>query len=853
MADTPARATGLLTCAVVLTAGLASAATPAVPLLGDAAVPHAVQPAVLLALFLAFVGAELAVVHVELRRQAYSFSPSGIALVVGVLFCNPHEVVLARVAGAVVVLVWKRPQLLKFAYNLGAYTLEASLVGFGAHLVVGHTAELTIATAGACYAVSALVELVMSMLVLLVISWHQGRVTLHQVIGASVPAAALSAACTTVAVAAALLFSHGALGVLLLTALMAGSVAVFRTYRTLHRRHELLELIHEFVAQGVGAGDAEQLSEQLLVRIRRLMHAGSVELTLPREGTQVHLRVSEDDVLHTFRGPPATTIDWLFTRVVTNHEPIVISRNNRERGMRQWLLDHDIRDVLIVPLGARGTGDILLVKDRLGEAATFTTDDLTLLQTLARHITVALRGAQLVQQLRHEATHDGLTGLPNRTLLTERLQLALHDRIPTPERPTPGLAPTPPVPPTVLLLDLNKFKEVNDALGHHVGDALLQVVATRLRACVPASATVARLGGDEFAVLLPATSPTEEDSPAVARAITQALRTPISLTEAVVSTTASIGIAAASPGLSSADVLRHADTAMYSAKDAGLACAIYTGELDLGRAERLALLADLHLALERDELELRYQPQLDLRTGEISSVEALVRWRHPTQGLMNPDAFIPLAEASGLIEALTHRVLQLALAQSRAWRDAGIDMVVAVNLSAHNVNVPNLAEHVAAELVSAGVPANRLVLELTESAVMGDAERTVPILQRLADTGVTLSLDDFGTGYSSLSYLQRLPVSEVKIDRSFVAGMAAESDGASSVLVRSILSLGVSLGLRVVAEGVEDAAVLARLRGLGCDLAQGYFIGRPQTAGELASTVLSVKRAARTHLTVLPG
>jgi EAL domain-containing protein (putative c-di-GMP-specific phosphodiesterase class I) len=333
-----------------------------------------------------------------------------------------------------------------------------------------------------------------------------------------------------------------------------------------------------------------------------------------------------------------------------------------------------------------------------------------------------------------------------------------------------------------------------------------------------------------------------------------ALISPIALPGAVVSTRASVGIALGTGSLKGADLLRHADTAMYAAKAGERPVVVYTAELDRGRAERLSLLADLAVAIEREELELRYQPQLDLHTGEITSVEALVRWRHPEYGLMNPDEFIPLAESSGLIEELTGQVLRQALLQCRAWRDEGLDLAVAVNFSARNVNNANLVENVAAALAEVGLPADRLIMEITESSVMGDPDRTVPILQRLADIGVALSLDDFGTGYSSLAYLQRLPVREVKIDKSFVMGLTGGAEEhASSVLVRSILTLGGNLNLRVVAEGVEDGEVLELLRRLGCDLVQGYYVARPLAAAELGCLISKSRIQSQERLPVVTG
>ena len=430
-----------------------------------------------------------------------------------------------------------------------------------------------------------------------------------------------------------------------------------------------------------------------------------------------------------------------------------------------------------------------------------------------------------MQRLRHEATHDVLTGLANRALLADRLERALGSSTPT----------------AIMMLDLDRFKEVNDALGHPVGDELLKVVADRLHHLLPAGTTVARLGGDEFAVFVPAVGEYSGTGLlALAERILAVIAEPAALPEATIVTQASLGIAVASPAESAADVLRHADTAMYAAKSTHSRMVMYSAELDRGRAEQLALLADLQIALTRDELELHYQPQLDLKTQRISGVEALIRWRHPRLGMLSPDVFIPLAESGGLIDNLTLLVLRRATAQCQRWRDAGIDITVAVNLSARHVASPLICDGVAGALAASRLPADRLVLEITESSVMGDPDQTVPALNALVGLGVTLSLDDFGTGYSSLAYLQRLPVTEIKIDRSFIRGLTEPDNAhASEVLVRSIIALGSSLGLIVVAEGVEDEPTLQLLTRLGCKLAQGYHIARPQPPDAITGRLLA--------------
>jgi predicted signal transduction protein with EAL and GGDEF domain len=382
-----------------------------------------------------------------------------------------------------------------------------------------------------------------------------------------------------------------------------------------------------------------------------------------------------------------------------------------------------------------------------------------------------------------------------------------------------------------------------------MGDELLGVVAQRLQAAVPADCTVGRLGGDEFAVVVPAAPDAESRAVALAGVVARALAAPVHLSAAAVTTGACVGIAVAGPGHDDADLLRQADTAMYAAKDARLPVLLYSDALDEGRRERLAMLVDMRAGLDDDQFRLHYQPKIDLASGVATSVEALVRWDHPVLGRIAPDGFISVAESTGLIDELTQVVLAKALRQQRRWRDAGLDLSVAVNLSARNVNDATLPQRVADALATAGVPADRLILEITESSVMGDPERTVPTLERLAAIGVTLSLDDFGTGYSSLSYLQRLPVRELKIDRSFLLGLGEESTAhASRVLVRSMVGLGQSLGLTVVAEGVETSDVLEELRGLGCDVAQGYLVSRPVPGGLLVDAVERAGyRTARRH------
>jgi diguanylate cyclase (GGDEF)-like protein/PAS domain S-box-containing protein len=421
--------------------------------------------------------------------------------------------------------------------------------------------------------------------------------------------------------------------------------------------------------------------------------------------------------------------------------------------------------------------------------------------------------------LEYQALHDTLTDLPNRTLVLDRLRQAILAA----ERENQPLA--------LLLMDLDRFKEVNDALGHHHGDLLLRLVGPRVLSVLRESDTIARLGGDEFAILLPATD--MNGATVAAQKILDALNRSFVVEGFFLDIGASIGIALFPEHGEDVDMLmRRADVAMYQAKQSGSGYAVYILEHDRHSPSRLTLMGELRHAVERKELLLHYQPKIDLKTGGTIGVEALVRWHHPQQGLIYPDQFITLAEHVGVIKPLTLWVLTEATRQGFAWRRAGLEITVAVNLSVRNLHDLHLPDWIAGMLATSQLPPEGLNLEITESAIMADPARAMEILTRLRGMGIRLSIDDFGAGYSSLSYLKKLPVTEVKVDKSFIIGMSGNVDDA--VIVRSTIDLAHNLGLKVAAEGVESQAVLDRLIAMGCDQAQGYFISRPIPAPELA-------------------
>ena len=420
-----------------------------------------------------------------------------------------------------------------------------------------------------------------------------------------------------------------------------------------------------------------------------------------------------------------------------------------------------------------------------------------------------------------DALHDPLTGLPNRARFRRDLDATVADG-----RNAWSQA-------AVLLLDLDRFREVNDTLGHDAGDRLLQQVAERLTGAL-ADAPGARLGGDEFGVLLEGAG--EESARRLAKELVDALERPFPVDGGSLDVEASIGIAVfPDHGASTETLLQRADIAMYRAKRRQHAVECYAPEHDHHDRRHLALLADLRTALGNGELVVHYMPQVNLMTGRVDTVEALVRWRHPTEGLLAPGEFVPLAERTGLIRPLTTHVLAQALRQIARWRARGLDLTVSVNLSARNLHDPQLSTQLRDALQRHDLPARHLQLELTESSIMDDPDRALTVLRALDDLGVRLAIDDFGTGYSSLAYLQRLPVDEIKIDRSFVAGMLERP--ADQVIVRSTVDLARNLGLTVTAEGVETEAVLAELRAAGCHSVQGFYVSPAVPPAELEALV----------------
>jgi diguanylate cyclase (GGDEF)-like protein len=441
--------------------------------------------------------------------------------------------------------------------------------------------------------------------------------------------------------------------------------------------------------------------------------------------------------------------------------------------------------------------------------------------------------AKMSLRRQHEALHDTLTGLPNRELLRKHSHRALASCDPA-------------HPLAVMLIDLDHFKEINDTMGHHVGDQVIREVATRLTVLDAPHITVARLGGDEFAVLLTEIAGAAEANE-IAAGLLARLREPVVVDGVRLGVQASVGIALAPQDADSFEtLLKRADIALYRAKSNRGDIQSYRPEIDGYTIERLSLLGDLHGAVDNDEFVLAFQPQICARTGDVLSVEALSRWLHPRHGVVKPDVFIPLAENSGLINPLSRWGIDLAVSTLRGWHNLGHDLSMAVNVSARLLTDLDLPDFIEGVLARHGVPATRLTVEVTESTIMADPKRALDVLGRLRAIGVSLAVDDYGTGYSSLSYLRRMDIDELKIDKSFVLQMGLDDN--SAIIVRSTIELGHSLGLTVTAEGVEDRVTNETLQALGCDRLQGYYHSRPLSPPAMEAWLNERRRSADVQL-----
>jgi diguanylate cyclase (GGDEF)-like protein len=616
--------------------------------------------------------------------------------------------------------------------------------------------------------------------------------------------------------------SHAAL--LLVLGLISLALVAYRALVDLRERHARLRLLHNFTSGLTRSVALDDVIHSALELASSVLQVEGAEITLFETGAARRSAVGSADQAT----PVPSTEDWLWNATLVPRKTVVCLGDGKDEA--EYLATVGLRDTMAAPL-LHGTDllGVIAVRNRDPELTLFSASERDLFTTMAEQTAVAIHAAQLERHIRNEeaeriraATLDSLTGLANRGALNEAIDVFTHDL--SDDGPTAG---------AILTLDLNRFKDVNSTLGHAVGDSLVIAVANRISEAAPRNSVVARLGGDEMAILA-----RNVRDPAQARALANAIRSAVDadhrIGDLVVTTNAAIGVALIPDhGRDHGELMRRAAVAMYQAKlHRDSAIEVFDPDLEEVSTRKLELLNDLRDALDRDSLAVHFQPKSDIATGTIVGAEALVRWIHPVHGFVSPEEFVGLAEHAGLVGRLTSFVLDESLRQCRLWHEQGLPIRVSVNLSARSLRETDLVEQVRGALNRAGVDPRMLTLEVTETEIVSDSAAAMAILEGLRELGVSVSIDDFGTGYSSLAYLARLPADEVKIDKSFVIGLP--NDEVSQAIVRAVVELSARVGMRTVAEGVEDAVTLQLLEDLGVETAQGYYISRPIPAESFA-------------------
>ncbi len=804
-----------------------------------------------LALVLSFTATESAQLHVEFRRQTLSLSLSEIPLVLGLFLVGPLPLLLCLLAGTLLIARRRRTALYKVCFNVLKFTGDVAMVVLLFHALAGRHPSTGPQVWLASYVAVLVAALLTSATVLIAIVRVQGRMNRADITSSCWLVLVSTGFNCSVALLARQVSVQDPRALLILVVLGVALAIGYRAYSRLLQRHKTLGLMRQFTGAVSAVEGTSALTAEVLTHVRAVLTADYAELALvapasspgaPSTCTAAPVMRASSGSRQVSAAPPP---DELISSVLATNAHLLVPRSTRDPGLRSWLARRELHDAAAVALPSdEGSLGYLLVGDRLGETDSFQRVDVQLLELVAAHLSVALRNGELVDRLRYDAGHDALTGLPNRTLFRTRLHQSLLG--------SAGRRVA------VLLMDLDEFKDINDTLGHDTGDGLLREVGRRLRAAMPEPITVARLGGDEFAALAPLTGSDPDEVMSIASSLQNAVREPFELAGVTVGVRASVGVAVYPDHAADADLLlQHADGAMYASKSSQEPVQIYNAELDRSNPRRLALVSELRQAIEGGDILCYYQPKVLLADQTIVGVEALARWHHPRLGLVPPDDFIPIAEHTGQIVALTSHVLTLALTQCTRWLQQGRRLGVAVNVSPRGLLAAGFAAEVRAALTAAGVPPGLLTLEITEGGVMSDPDRALLVLQELHELGVALSIDDFGTGYSSLAYLLHLPVDEVKIDKSFVLTLATSPRNTD--MVRAIIELGHTLGLRIVAEGVEDLRSQEVLTSLHCDVAQGYLISRPVPAHVLDQWLTktpvmprqnSGAEASRRHLSV---
>jgi diguanylate cyclase (GGDEF)-like protein len=814
----------LLSAGLVVTgiALLSSGAVNARPVVGSMRVSFWI-------LLAAFAAAERFVVHVHFRRSAHSMSLGEIPLVFALVFASGHDVILAGAIGRLIVLAaHRRLPPLRLAFNFGQFLLGNCIAVIVFHAIAGSTTQIdpTVWAAAALATVATSIAAVL--LISAAVSLSDGRLSLTQITESLRTDLAVAAANTSIGLCAATVVYNDWRAAILMAVPVIGMYLTFQAYVAERQRHGRLEFLYEAARALTRTPDMGSALGGLLAQALDAFRAEVAEIIFfsPDGNDALRTTVRANGAGGVLEGLEPAIVSELRALIRGQELGAFATREITDGPLADYLEDRDLgRGMFAVLAGEQTCMGAMIIGNPSGRVDRFSADDVKLFETLANNTTVALendrlghtvwRMKELQRELEHQASHDPLTNLANRLLFAERVADAL-------ER-DPETA-------SVIFIDINDFKTINDTLGHAAGDELLIAISLRLSDCVRPSDTLARLGGDEFAILLEHTS-SQEEAIHVAERINRRLAERFSIAGQNITVRASAGIATGDAGpagaLSTEELIRNADVAMYRAKQASKrGWELFESGMEVPVMKRHGLKQRLREAVREDSFDIHYQPIVELETGRVTACEALVRWLDGPRGCVNPGSFIPIAEEMGVIVPMGRSILERSCREAARWpSQGGRAPAVHVNLSPVELRDPHFLTGVAGALESSGLRPDRLVLEITEGVVLRDPEKSIAILHELRGLGVQLALDDFGTGYSSLSHLRSLPIDWLKIGKPFVDGV--DESGLDRPFVRMILELAADLNLGVVAENIESSGQLALLRDLGCGYGQGFYLGTP--------------------------
>ncbi len=797
--------------------------------------------------------AEVCVIHVQMRGGARTVSLSEAATVLGLFFTSPDGLVLARLVGPLLVFALiRRQSVLKLAVNSAVLLLEVGMSIGLFRLILGAAPPTSPHSWFAAYVAVLVSGIVCAVVITLIIAVYQDEFHGSDLYRAVSTSSMVSLVIGTIALVNVNALQRSADTGWLLVGAAAVILICYRAYAALVGRHAALARLYRFTDAVSNTHEPDEVLRLLLLSAREIATAEHAEIVfapalpegrptrltiddsghLQRDDASAHAGYSEDG------GAARQVPDRVHAEVLRAGVPMLLahrSRLARRPEWRRYLKRSGRREAMAVPLrdahqrgqedgsdaadiaAAAGPSPVtgsLLVSGRVGQVRTFDAADLRLVETIANHAGLALRNGWLINGLTHAARHDALTGLANRAYLHQQLTDVLSD-IRSGSRA--GAA--------VMICDLNGFKEVNDALGHQMGDVLLQQVALRASAALRPGDVLARLGGDEFAILLPDTL-TAEAAVEIGERVGRAIAEPVTLADLVISVSMSIGVALAPRhGVEASGLLKRADMAMYAAKATNRGVRLWESGMGSTDTQQLTFAGEVRRALTNGELTAYAQPIASLITGEVVSIEVLPRWEHPERGMLLPDEFMPTAANSGLASELARHLVDAAVGACAGWRDAGFPVDVCVNLPERALLDATLPEAIARILETHRLPAERLTLEVDDGSLSNEPGSVVAGLRQISAVGVRVAVDGFGAGHSSLSNLRRMPIRQIKVDGTFVRRI--EHDASDAAIVRSIVDLGGKLGLDVVAEGVDQLSTWEQLRRMGCSAAQGNLLTAP--------------------------